>query len=255
MSARFEGKIAVVTGAGNGIGAATARRFASEGAHVVIADIDEAAGAKVADAITASGGTALAIATDVGDEASCKAMVEAVIARWGGIDALVNNAALLGGDKDLDIVTNPQSLWDRAYNINVMGIVRLARLILPQMADRGGGAVVNLSSLAGLRGDTIRSAYSSSKMAVVGLTRTMAAAFAKHNVRCNAVAPGMTATDNVVARLGKEIERALPTIPMRRLGRPEEVAALITFLCSEEAPYITGQVITIDGGMGSLHAG
>jgi NAD(P)-dependent dehydrogenase (short-subunit alcohol dehydrogenase family) len=252
MGARFEGKVAVVTGAGNGMGAATARRLASEGARVVIAEIDEAAGARVAAEIAKSGGTAQAITTDVGDDASCKAMVDAAIARWGSVDVLVNNAALLG-TKDLDVVANPPALWDRAYNINVLSVVRLSRLVVPQMIDRGGGAIVNLASLAALRGDTIRSAYGATKAAVAGLTRNIAASYARHNIRCNAVAPGAIGTDNVLARMGKDFEDALPTIPMHRIGRPEEVAALIAFLGSDEAPYITGQVITIDGGMGSLH--
>lgn len=254
MTMRFEHKAAVVTGAGSGIGAATARRLASEGAAVVIADIDGPAGERVAEEIRTAGGTARAIRTDVADEASVAAMAEAAIAAFGGVDILVNNAALLGEGTDLDIVTNPQSLWDRAYNINVMGMVRLCRRLIPQMIERGGGSIINISSGTAIRGEAIRPAYGSSKAAILGLTRNIAAAYARKGIRCNSIAPGLIGTEAVMRSVGPLIARVTPDIPMGRMGRPAEVAGTIVFLCSEDASYITGQTIAVDGGSQFLTA-
>ena len=251
---RFENKVAVVTGAGSGIGAATARRLAREGATVVVADINGPAGESVAEEIKAAGGAARAIRTDVGDDASVQALVDATIAAHGGVDILINNAALLGEGKDLDVVTNPQSLWDRVYNINLMSMVRLCRLIIPSMVERGGGAIVNLSSLCALRGEAIRPAYGSSKAAILGLTRSIAAAYARKGVRCNSIAPGLIGSETVLKNVGPLVDRVTPDIPMGRMGHPAEVAATIAFLCSDDASYITGQMIAVDGGTQSLAA-
>ena len=254
MTSRFENKVVIVTGAGSGVGRATATRFASEGAAVFLADVNGPAGEAVAENIRASGGNARAIRTDVGDDAEVKALVDAVTATHGGVDILVNNAALLRDKQDLNVVTNPQEQWDRAFNINFMSIIRFCRLVIPQMLERGGGAIVNIASATALRGEAVRPAYGSSKAAVAGITRNIAAEYARKGIRCNCIAPGLIGSETVLTNIGPLVSRVTPDIPMGRIGRPEEVAAAIAFLCSEDASYITGQTISVDGGSQFLSA-
>jgi NAD(P)-dependent dehydrogenase (short-subunit alcohol dehydrogenase family) len=248
---RFQGKVAVITGAGRGIGAATARQLAAEGAKVVIADLNGPGGEAVARQIVDAGGAAVAVRTDVGEQADVEAMIQAAVDRFGGLDVLVNNAALLAHPEDLGMVTTPQPLWEQMYNVNVFGIVRACRLAIPLMIARGGGAILNISSAAAIQGEPIRNAYGSSKVAVIGLTRNIAAGHAREGIRCNAIVPGLILSEAVMSMMD-EFAQVARNNPMGRLGRPEEIAEAIAFLCSDQASYITGQVLAVDGGVTTL---
>jgi NAD(P)-dependent dehydrogenase (short-subunit alcohol dehydrogenase family) len=249
VTGRFENKVAIVTGGAAGIGAATAQRLASEGAAVVVADLNlERAKSQVA-AIADAGGAALAVGADLRDEDSLRAMAASAVESYGGIDLLVNNAAL-GLPDDLDVVSTPQEVWDGTYDVNLMGFVRTCRQVIPAMLERGGGAIVNMSSTAGLIAERHRTAYGTSKAAIAALTRNVAVTYARRGIRCNAVAPGMIGSETVLSYLTDEFKASVAKrTPLGRIGRPEEMAALITFLLSDDASYVTGQTIMADGGL------
>jgi NAD(P)-dependent dehydrogenase (short-subunit alcohol dehydrogenase family) len=254
MVGQFHGRVAVITGAAAGMGAATARRLASEGASVVIADIDLTAGQSVAREIGDAGGKATAILADIGDDRSVAALFEATVAAYGGVDLLVNNAFAASPD-DLDLVSTPLPAWDRIYNINVLGAVRCCRLAIPLMIARGGGAIVSIASGSGLWAEQRRIAYGSSKAALAHLTRGIATQFGPQGIRANSIAPGFTATASVMAKMaGREdmIQQVIDHTPLRRIARPEELAAMICMLLSDDASFVTGVTLPVDGGRRSM---
>ena len=251
---RFRNKVAIVTGGGSGIGAATATRLAAEGAAVIVADIDQDAAERVAGAIDADGGTARAQVVDVSDPGAVERMVSATVDAFGGLDVLHNNAAAISlNGLDQDVVTMDLDTWARVLAVNLTGPMLGCRFAIPAMLERGGGAIVNTASAAAFYGSRSLAAYGTSKAGLVALTRYVATAYGDRGIRCNAVAPGV-----VVAR---EVQEATLAGPMRdtllsysashlvgRLGYPEEIAAAVAFLASDEGAFVTGEIFRVDGG-------
>ena len=247
---RLDGKVAIITGAASGIGKATARRVAAEGACTVVADLNAAGAKEVAAAISAAGGEATAVQVDLGDSGSVRAMVHAAVSAYGGLDTLHNNAAAthLAATKDLPVSTADPDVWDETMRINLRGTMVAIQAAVPHMIARGGGSVINTASGSGLAGDLRNPAYGASKAAVISFTQYVATEFGKQGVRCNAITPGFIAISEKPGREavhGTMLRHALTP----RLGRPEDVAALVVFLASDESAFITGQNICVDGGM------
>jgi NAD(P)-dependent dehydrogenase (short-subunit alcohol dehydrogenase family) len=244
------GKVAIVTGAASGIGAATARLMSEAGAMVVVADIDEG-GAK-SHAATLENAHARFV--DLADQASIDALMGGVIERFGRLDILHNNAAdLSAGVRDADIETMELDVWDRAFAVNVRGAMLCCRWALPAMVRQGGGVIVNTASNLALQGHLIQAAYSASKAAMIQMTRSIATSHGKKNIRCNAVLPGLTLSPSAEANLPAELrEIVLGETLTPTLGRPDDIAHAVLFLASDEARYITGQILAADGGT-SIH--
>jgi NAD(P)-dependent dehydrogenase (short-subunit alcohol dehydrogenase family) len=244
---RLEGKTAIVTGGGSGIGRATALLFANEGARVVVADTDVTAGRSTAEAIVAGGGEATFVETDVSDAAQVERLVQTALDAYGGIDILFNNAGvLLFGT----ILTTGEQDWGRVMAINLTGTYLVSRAVMPHMIARGGGSIVNVTSSTGAHDAAANAAaYVSSKGGVALLTRAMAIDHAKDHVRVNAIAPGPTDTPMLRENLSPEALAAFAaTFPMGRLGRPEELAHAALYLASDEASFVTGAILAVDGG-------
>ncbi|HEY2774733.1 MAG TPA: SDR family NAD(P)-dependent oxidoreductase [Candidatus Binatia bacterium] len=248
MERRFENKAVLITGAASGIGAATARRFAGEGARLVLADIDLDGAVQLARELDDGTGRVVARATDVRDIAQVTGAVEETVSRFGRIDVLCNNAGVgaYGESPDLD----PQ-VWHNVLAIDLHAVFYGTRAAVPHMRRQGGGAIVNTASISGLFGDFGLAAYNAAKGAVVNYTRTAAIDHARDGIRVNAVCPGPI--DTVLISFSKQfpviVDEWKRNIPMGRVGRAEEVAAAIAFLCSEDASYITGAMLVIDGGL------
>ena len=242
----FAGKVAVVTGGASGIGEAVARALAARGGHVVVADIDEADSERVTTAIGDAGGSAQAIRTDVTDAASVEAMVQFAVDTYGGLDVAVNNAGIGGplgptGEYPIDG-------WQKVIEINLNGVFYGMRYQIPAMLARAGGAIVNVASILGAVGTANSPAYVAAKHGVRGLTKAAAIEYATRNIRINSVGPGYIETP-LLASLDEATMQALVNLhPMKRLGTSEEVAALIVFLASDEAAFITGSYHLVDGG-------
>lgn len=244
-------RVAIVTGAGSGIGRATAQRLARDGAAVVVADINPKGAQETAESITAAHGRALAHQTDVADEASVKAMVAAAVREFGRLDLLHNNAAnVFVVPDDTDVVSMDIGVWEATMATNVRGTLLGCKHAIPHMIAAGGGAIVNTSSNSGMMGDLLRVAYGVSKAGVNSLTRYVATMYGKQGIRCNAISPGVVATPSLVANVSPaelamfEAHHLTPYI-----GGPDDIAAVVAFLMSDEARFITGQIINVDGGM------
>ena len=242
---RVAGKVAIVTGAAHGMGAAEAHLLAQEGAKVVVADIQEQEGEAVAAAIRADNGEAVFMRLDVTSDKNWEAVIAATIARYGRLDILVNNAGIsssAAGDWD------GEPGWDLLLNVNAKSVFLGTRRAVKEMAKTGGGSIVNISSTAGLRGSPGAIAYSATKWAVRGMTKAAAADLAAKNIRVNSVHPGPIDTDMLKVRTVEENAARLLNVPLKRMGTAGEVAKLVVFLLSDDSGYMTGSEVAIDGG-------
>jgi 2-hydroxycyclohexanecarboxyl-CoA dehydrogenase len=243
---KLDGKIAVVTGAGQGIGQAIATKLAAEGASVVVTDLNESTAKETAAGI---GQAALGVQADVTSRESIRAMVDQVMARHGRIDVLVNNA---GWDKASPFVDSDPADWDRVIQINLYGVLNTSKAILPIMAAQGSGSVVNLASDAGRVGSSGEAVYSAAKGGIIAFSKATAREMARHQVNVNCVCPGPTDTALFASMGGdnpKLREALVKAIPFRRLADPADLANAVAFFASDEASYITGQTVSVSGGL------
>ncbi len=255
---RLNGKVAIVTGGAGGIGSATARALAQAGASVAVVDIDGAGAQDVARAITSPESSAVGVSADLSDEEAVTAAVAATVARYGRVDVLHNNAALTDSDflsRDTQVTDLAVDVWEKTLAVNLRSQMLMCKHVIPEMIRNGGGSIINMSSGASLKGDRTRTAYGVAKAGVNALTMYAATSHGRQGVRVNTVVPGLIITDAVRAHLTEKMLSGLGQATLTPyVGEPDDVAHLVVFLASDESRYITGQMITIDGGM-SVHVG
>ena len=255
---RLNGKVAIVTGGGGGIGGATARALAREGAAVLVVDVNEEAADAVARGIRDTGGVAESSRADLSEEREVKAVVATVVQRFGRLDVLHNNAALTDSDflsADTAITELSLEVWERTLAVNLRSQMLMCKHAVPIMADQGGGSIINMSSGASLKGDRTRTAYGVSKAGVNALTLYVATSHGKKGIRVNTILPGLVITDAVRAHVKEEMLASLSKATLTpSVGQPDDIADVVVFLASDESRYITGQMLAVDGGM-SAHVG
>jgi 2-hydroxycyclohexanecarboxyl-CoA dehydrogenase len=242
----LKGKVAIVTGAASGIGAAIAQKMAEAGATVVVADVQADKGETRAATLRAAGGDARFMQVDMTDAASIAAFADAVQAQLGTVDVLVNGA---GWGKTHPFWEGTPELWDRIIGLNLVGPMRLAKALLPEMMKRGGGKIVNIASDAGRVGSLGETVYSGAKGGLIAFTKALARETARYGINVNCVCPGPTDTPLMAAVPEKVQEALTKAIPFRRLGKPEEVADAVMFFAGDESSYVTGQVLSVSGGL------
>jgi len=246
----FSGKIVLITGAGSGIGRATALAFAAGGASVVVSDIHEASGQETLELIRQAGGDGLFVAADVTQPAAVESLVAETVRAFDRLDVAVNNAGI--GGPWARTADYPLAAWEQVLAVNLSGVFHCMQQELRQMLAQGSGVIVNVASIAGQRALANAPAYTASKHGVIGLTRTAAQEYARSNIRINAVCPVFTRTPLLHEMIGDNTrlaDRLLHNIPARRFGEPDEIADAILWLCSDGAGYVTGQAINVDGGL------
>jgi NAD(P)-dependent dehydrogenase (short-subunit alcohol dehydrogenase family) len=245
---RLIGKTAIITGGGGGIGRSTAIRFAKEGARVAVADIDSTIGEETVRLIKEDGGEAIFVKTDVTDSEQIKALINTTTSTFGALHILFNNAGV--GNSEVRSVDLSEEEWDRVIDINLKGVFLGIKYAIPELIKAGGGAIINTSSLLGLKGQKYVSAYNASKAGVVMLTQNASLEYGKYNIRVNAIAPGVI--DTAIIDHWKQNERKWPIISranaLGRIGTPDEVANAVLFLASDESSFITGTTLSVDGG-------
>ena len=242
----FENKVAIVTGGGGGIGEAYVRALSDRGAHVVVVDLDQESGLAVTESLSQAGRQALFLKADIAEESECQAMVAGVCQRFGGIDLLVNNAAIFHGKRKEGLLTIDSAYYRRFMEVNMNGMLWMTRAMAPEMIKRGGGAIVNQSSTAAWSGGDF---YSVSKAGINALTVSLSRELGAHNIRVNAVAPGpidSPATRSTIP--ADRIDALVSQQPLKRLGEMTDVVEACLFLLSDQASWITGQVLCVDGG-------
>jgi NAD(P)-dependent dehydrogenase (short-subunit alcohol dehydrogenase family) len=255
---RLKGKVAIVTGGGGGIGGATARALAREGASVLVVDINEEAAGSVAGGIRDAGDIAESLRADVSEENDVEAVVAGAVERFGRLDVLHNNAALTDSEflsADTAVTELSLEVWERTLAVNLGSQMLMCKHAVPIMVDQGGGSIINMSSGASLKGDRTRTAYGVSKAGVNALTLYVATSHGKKGIRANTILPGLVITDAVRAHLKEEMLASLSKATLTpSVGQPEDIADVVVFLASDESRYITGQMLAVDGGM-SAHVG
>lgn len=251
----FLGKVVIITGAAAGIGRATAVRFAKEGACVAGWDVSDKAAAAFETDIQAAGGQALFQAVNVTEPAALETAISAVIEKWGGIDVLINNAGIV---RDAQLIkmngagpvrSMPEESWDAVIDVNLKGVFLTTRAVVPHMIRRGGGVVLSAASVVALNGNFGQTNYVASKAGVIGMTRTWARELGKYNIRVNAVAPGFIATEMLKSMPPDILDNMVLHTPVGRIGSPEDVANAYFWLASDQASFVHGTVISVDGGM------
>ncbi len=247
-AAPLDGQVALVTGASRGIGAVVAQRLAQEGAAVAVNyQASETAAAQVVAAITAAGGNAAAFPADVSQEDAARELVDRVMAQWGRLDILVNNAGIT---RDRLLLRMTPADWDEVLQVNLRGAFLCTKYVMPHLIRRRQGRIVNMSSVVGLSGNPGQANYAAAKAGLIGFTKAVAREVASRNITVNALAPGFIDTGGMVEQMTAEArQQVLTRIPMARFGSADDVAEAVAFLCGPGAGYITGQTLTIDGGM------
>jgi NAD(P)-dependent dehydrogenase (short-subunit alcohol dehydrogenase family) len=251
MTGRIEGKVALITGAGSGMGRAAAELFAREGARVVVNDVVDDAGNATVDAVRAAGGDATFVRADTSRAEECDAMVQHAVDTFGGLHVLYNNAGIFPAD-DGGVLDTSESTWERVMDVNLKGVWLGCRAAIPAMQASGGGAIVNVASFVALMGAaTAQIAYTASKGGVLSMTREVAVEYARAGIRANALCPGPIATPLLEELLSDPERRArrMVHIPMGRLGRAEELAKAALFLASDDSSFMTGAALVVDGGI------
>ena len=246
---RLTGKVAMVTGAGGGIGAATAKRLSVEGARVCVIDLTEDGVAATAESIRRAGGEALGLRGDVSQKTEVGGIVERILQEFGRLDILINNAGI---NRDAMVAKMTEGEWDAVLDVNLKGSFLCAQAVMAPMREQKDGRIVNTASIAAL-GNIGQANYSASKGGIISLTRTLALEWARYGIRVNCVSPGGTETRMTAGIPPEILERLMKQVPMQRMAKPEEIAAVHAFLASDDASFITGQVIYVDGGTSVGH--
>ena len=249
---RLQDKVAIITGAGGGMGRVAAQLFANEGAKVVVAEFGEAAGRETVAQVEASGGQATFVRADVSDEASAKAMVDHAIATYGRVDVLYNNAGVMP-EADHSVIDTDVATWDQVMAVNVRGVFLGCKYAIPKMVEQGSGSVINIASFVALLGCSVpQDAYTASKGAIISLTRSLAVQFGPNGVRSNAICPGPVETPLLMDWLVKDEEAKrirLARNPTGRFGKPEEIVNMALYLASDESRWTNGASLVVDGGI------
>lgn len=243
---KLEGKVGIITGAARGIGQATAYQYAREGARVVVCDLNLEMLQETLDELTKMGAEKLAYAVDVTDRTTVEKMVVDVVAQWGRIDVLVNNAGITA---DAQLKKMSEADFDKVIDINLKGVFNCTQLVVPHMIEQGGGVVLNASSVVGVYGNFGQTNYAATKWGVIGMTKTWAKELGKNGIRVNAVAPGFILTPMVQKMPENVLDMMKDKSPLKRLGTPEDIAHAYAWLASDEAGFITGTVLSVDGGV------